>query len=217
MSNQNNQIAVAPYQQLAHNWNTARANDTDTTSLIDAGQAASFHAFSLKATDTLLLPLACSKVHAYLVCDSLNTTLKMVLISDVTDKAIANGTTQIASNAICTLDYSVSSLPPDNFGTYSNRISDWQTNKNDWIQDVIQAGTINNEDSIVQVFEVPVSDLQNVLGNDTSVYLALKNPALVETSVEVIFYKATGPVHFYDVSVPNPPFGAKSANFGLLM
>ena len=217
MSNQNNQIPVAPFKQLAKDWDTARSSYQDTISLVQAGSPSDFHSFNLSPNIQLLLPPSCVNVHAYMVCDPSLNNLQMVLISDVEDLAIANGATTIPQEAICTLDYTTTAfpsyLPPD----YLERIDRWQNNQNVWVQAVVAAGAVNNEDGVVQVFEIPVADLQSVLGFDSQVFLALKTPNLVETSVEVICYKPGGSEQFFDISTPIPPYGGKGHKFGLLM
>jgi len=155
-------------------------------------------------------------VHGYLVCDSTATNFQMLLISDVEDLKIANGDPNIPANAMCLLDYSESSLPPSESGIYVDRINHWQNNKDAWVQSVIISGQSNPEKGVVRVFDIPVSDMQTVLGSNTQVYLGLKDTIMLEDEIEVIFYKDGGTQHFYDFTTPRPPFGSNGVNYGLL-
>jgi len=209
-------IPVTPFQQLTSNWDQARTNASQVISLVDAGSAGEYHSFEIPASTQLLVPASCAYIHGYMVCSPNFDSLQMLLISDEIDESIKQGATQVPGDAICTLNYNAISFPSFLQSGFLERIEAWQNHKDNWANEVVDAGNSDPNMSVVRVFTIPVSDWQNIIGSDAQVFLALKSPELVETSVEVILATTNGEVQFYDISTPIPPYPGGGDNFGLL-
>jgi len=204
------------YKSLIANWDHIRFDAASIIDAIDNTSPADYHAFEITPSHTLAIPTGCTAVHGYLIYLGPAFPMQLLLIADIYDMQIAGGNFNLPSAAICSIEYKSSILPLAAPATYVNRIDNWQNNKDTWVKNVVASGSMDPKKSIVQVFDIPVTDIQNIMGSNTQAFLALKDSLLDENSIEIVFYQDSTS-QFYDITSPRPPYGGTKANYGLLI